>query len=630
MFRVRRIVAKNFLSYPSCDLDFGDDKNFILIEAEPSDGEELRSNGFGKSTLAEMIGFGIYGGLMRTLSTRPPAQDIIRRGAKRAEVEIHLDEVGDKASNKPLAKVVIKRTVDIDGSRTLNMWENGKPRKFDKKGDASKVITEWLGIDFDMFMSRFLTPESTSFIAKKPTERFRVVSSIQTFDWDRVYLDALKRSNVLKNELEQYKRELSDLKIQEVQAEGLHEMVTYKHQSLRGKIEQLTARIDDLKVQIAEQEKKLAELVKELDALEPQVSAAAEEHNKTQRVIVKLQERIRTLKAEKPDVAIRKRFESIGSIKCMYCGRELDTESLIQQLAELRKAEVATLLEDFVNAEALTQTSAKESGAKYTAVKNKYDALAKERDKVNAQLRVFESEVSIISKERGALEAEVEEASQQMSVADSEQRLKNIKTKISEIESTIEHTKQQYFAYLIVRNASQASSPARLNSVFRLLPALAQGVTNVATHLFGRPIRVNFSINDKQLEIESPDLYLSTMSTGERKSFDIAWACTVQDILLQSSRNQIGFFVGDELFDGLDTERISAAINLLKALPIPQIFIITHNESARSAIALAPEVSIIRVTNKNGQSRATFVGATETSTKAKVAQISDSGRELKK
>ena len=282
---------------------------------------------------------------------------------------------------------------------------------------------------------------------------------------------------------------------------------------------------------------------------------------------------------------------------------------LVQQLASIRQAEINEMVTDLDNAILLTQQGCSEVETKYNEVKNNYDAISGDRDKLNSVIKVTESEILIRAKEIKSLELEVEEASRQLSVEEAEKKLQDIREQLALIETQREEKRHQYSAYLIIRNASSASSPARLNSVARLLPALAQGVTNVATHLFARPIRVNFTINDKQLEIESPDLYLNTMSTGERKSFDIAWACTLQDVLLQSSRNQIGFFIGDELFDGLDVERISAAINLIKALPIPQVFIITHNEHAKAAIELSQGVSILRVNNEDGISRASFVAS---------------------
>jgi DNA repair exonuclease SbcCD ATPase subunit len=605
---VQSLKAKNLFSYHDIDLDFSG-KAVILIEAEASSimTTTQKSNGFGKSTIVEAISYALYGKFLRSLGVRIAPIDIITDGEKKMEVEVCLVKEEDQN-----VSIRIHRSLDQSGAKEVSMTVNGVERKFDKKKDMDKAIEEWLGIDFDMILRRFLTPENTSFISLSPSSRFKSIDSLMSFNWDRVYVDAANNIKTIKGVLDGAKKEMQSLEVEKARLEGEKNMLSYQENVRQQKLTDIEKKITELAVKCNDLKAILDPLVASCEEVEKTLEAVRKKYD-THRVLKdRVQQKVRDLQNADPEKDIRKRFNAVGNINCPHCKKDIGTEDLVQHMAADKKKEIADLL-FALSEEVKTVCDAFDASE---MLLRKSQTLLKEEEgkksKAQNDFNIRKAELGILIKEKNAIAKEIANAqADARKLEETTARLADMGERRDTLKVEVTNYEKSHAAYQVVRNASQASSPARLNSVALLLPVLSYGVTTLISHLFSRSIPVAFEIQNDQLWVEAPALHIPTMSTGEKRSFDIAVSLTIQNLALQSSRNQIGFFIGDELFDGLDADRINLSIDLIKAQKIPQIILITHNDKARDVIEMIPEVHVLRVTNDNGISSARFAEVRE-------------------
>jgi DNA repair exonuclease SbcCD ATPase subunit len=605
MYTIGLLEATNFMSHEKLSLDFAG-TTMILVESDSVSDDENKhqSNGFGKSAIAEAISYGIYGRLLRTKGVRVPPSELIMEGADKLTVDLHLTKMGTKKD------ICISRSLSLDGKKTFSMTVDGVLRGYDKRKDHEAAIVSWLGFDFDVLMSRFLTPENTSFIALAPAARFKFISSLLTFNWDKIWGEMSSECRKTKEEIDITKAEIAELKICEAKASGVVEMAQYKETVTVNKIEGLDTKInalateanliqdETLKLETQEQEKSKLLKSKEL------------EYTKSKNLLIKIRERISNIKNADIHKEYEEKFQNVELV-CPECTHTLCPDTIIEQLTLKDMAKAAENVSDLEQAITIAEQAKSVAKVAYEECHLDYTDIKESLASHKTDFRLKKAELTNLLNSKNALEKE-DRVRQTLDTEEAKRELKEARAQLKTLEKLLITKEKYYAAYQMLKNSSQTSSPARLNSMSRILPALAAGVSNVTSHMFGRAINVGFKTDEQQLEIVCPELHITTMSTGERRSFDIAVAYTIQDLALKSSRNMIGFFIGDEIFDGLDGERIQAAVQLIKSLPIPQIFLITHREAARSLIEhSSDDIKIIRVSKNGPYSTAKFIEADE-------------------
>lgn len=603
MYRLSKLYATNFMSYQELYLEF-DGKNFIVIKAEPSDilASEEKSNGFGKSTIAEVISYAIYGKLIRTLGVKVPPDELIKDGEKKLSCGIVL------ANPDVNESIRIERTLTLDNASTVSLFVNDKKKEYDKKGDLSNAIPEFLGLDFDMLLRRFLSPETTPFLKLKPSARYKVIESFLDFNWNKVYTEAQTKEAKYKKETVSLEREKAKLETEKIQLAGQINSLEMLLDSKRDKLNALTKKKEELIPLFVSIDSRLKEAEKELETKEEEVKTLRNSISMHRGLINHHQSTIMSLKKEKPEDSLTMNLSVLSPLKCPHCEKDIAPDNLVQHFLGAKKREIETAIE----------LSVKE----YEHNKQYYDeevkvAEEKEKDLLKAKKKAQslsldrqakKTELTVIMKEEKELTKEIELANESSSnLGVFKTKLSGVQEKLSVVNDRMMEASIKQKAYGLIKTEAQTSSPARLASVKMILPPLSAGVSKIVSHLFSREIKVSFMIEGEELIISAPGLKLVTVSSGETRSFDIAVAFTLQNIALMSSRNKIGFLIGDEIFDHLDGERIELVVGVIKNLSTPQSILITHSEKGKSLLEVIENATILKVTKENGTSTAKFV-----------------------
>jgi DNA repair exonuclease SbcCD ATPase subunit len=123
----------NYRIFADVELDMSGLKLTSIIGQWASDTK--KSNGAGKSYLLESIPFALFG-----TNRSKKVKDVIKRGEKAAEVELHFKLDGSEFR--------VVRRVGVTSS--VKVWIDGKSAAT-KSGDADEVLKQHLGVDEDLF-----------------------------------------------------------------------------------------------------------------------------------------------------------------------------------------------------------------------------------------------------------------------------------------------------------------------------------------------------------------------------------------------------------------------------------------------------------------------------------------------
>jgi len=601
MYTVKHIKAKNFMAYSVIDLDLTE-KSLILIRASQDTlGEAYKSNGAGKSTIAEAICYTLYGRLLRGCKD---IEHIIKEKEKDMFLEIILQnqQTGDMVT---IQRIVEKKA--NENKKSLQFYVNGKLRDFDKKNDADNAIAEFLGISYDMLLTRFLTPENTSFLSLKPSERFVIIDSLMSFDWDKVNRHLTKKVNDIKTKMDVMQNELQGLNLKLSNLSGVLSVLDQIESSTKAKIviidEKLVGYTDNLN-----------ELKEKQTTLKAKGEDLQKEHNKIVQDDRKVYSKISSLARvkeiftkENPDLEYKKKFDKLGEINCPHCNKSISFQDIASHLSSIRKSEIleaVTRLDKLIDEQRAIEKDVK---IKLSNSENEMRNFKTESDLVNSQFSSKMTEVKMLMKEKESLETEIKKYEQQYGSRDDLNKQKDeMIHRQDELNSELSDKDQLYSAYLVMRACTNPSSKVRMMSVEHLLKKLEGGINTLFSSLLDRDIKINFVLGKKEVYIESDDIHIPTMSTGERRCFDISTVFTLQEMASQHCKNNLGIFIGDELFDALDGYRILKVVNLIQNLYIPQIFVVTHNEYAKIQIENLP-LCVIEVSNIEGNANARII-----------------------
>jgi DNA repair exonuclease SbcCD ATPase subunit len=728
MYIISKIEAKNFMCYKELSLDLTNAQNIIIKSSNIEN-----SNGFGKSTIIEIPCWTLYDKLLRGGGGKVNLEDVVSIGEKEVFTAI---ELTDNVKNN----IVRIERFRSEKNKAVKMFINGVEREFDKKTDLNLFISNWLGLDYDGFTRRVLSPENISFLNLTSSERFYSIANLINFNWDKVWNNVQNKIKTCKNELDMIEAETSslqltiikeegDLKLYKNQVEMLQEqkiVLEEKRDRARNEYAKIKEEVDKCEIEITNLNniinsfnitettineelssinKKIANLLayenfqkqrdcieeanksltvkfdklvkkeKELktaiDKAEKMVFEKQKENDKALKLVNDAQDvvdnykvMLMTLQAQEKEF---KKYSTL-SFSCPHCKKNINGDNIIESLREVSKREYSeqqlkdmlaeaevkkekalenktkindecikesnkvvelsgelnsiekemtnimqeqkrneSLLKDLPEKPEYTEKELraleKEQQDKLTLLKEQKDKKQKELDKIKEVMWSYKTTLNTITIEGKELNKTITDIINKINqipeISKIESELENKKVKYNDLKKKAEDIHNYYDAYTIIKQGVQPSSEARLNAISRLLPYISDGISKLMSGLLQEKIDIRFDFSDKKLDIICDNYNLRTLSTGQRRCFDIAIATTIQEIAQRTSKNQIGFFIADELFDGLDQNRLYLVMSLLQNLKIPEMFIISHRLEAQELLKTLPNVSNILV-NRNG------------------------------
>lgn len=194
----KKVKAKNFLCFgkDGIELDFNNYDNIVLIRgknydvvSKPDQDASSYSNGVGKSSIPQLIVYGLYGKTIRK-PKKVGHKDVIHHGSsKDLIVEVYWDDYKVERRRKP---------------DSLRLWKS-KEGIFDESTEITlggmpatqKEIESILGLNYETFVNIFVFTDdnSTSFLECDAAEKRNIVENLLSLEKYRNYFENAKKIN---------------------------------------------------------------------------------------------------------------------------------------------------------------------------------------------------------------------------------------------------------------------------------------------------------------------------------------------------------------------------------------------------------------------------------------------------
>lgn len=190
----KRIVAKNFMCFgeDGIDLELAKYGNIVLVKGKNLDSlrkgeeEKLSSNGSGKSSIPEIIVYGLFGKTIKSPKKISHKDVLHNKTTKGLVIEIYWDNYKIERKRKPDSlKLWKSETGDFDHAEELTL--GGMPA-------TQKLIEDIIGLNYQTFINIFVFTDdnSTSFLECDASEKRSIVENLLSLEKYRGYLDAAK------------------------------------------------------------------------------------------------------------------------------------------------------------------------------------------------------------------------------------------------------------------------------------------------------------------------------------------------------------------------------------------------------------------------------------------------------
>lgn len=530
--KIKSISWKNFGSYGNNTqkLVFDEQQgNFYLV---------VGSNGAGKSTVSDVIKFGLYGKL-----DNKKLADIPNRFNKNAYVQIILEK-------NPTTLVTIERGI---APGIFNLSVNGIPYdQAGKKNMQEFLEDEILGIPYYVFnnMISLSINDFKSFISMRVHDKRMII--------DRLF--GLEIIGAIKWKVKY------QIKLLKEQAESLFTEISVLEQTIKksnSEMELLNEKLkiagEEKKTELIEQGQKLNAFIKKagehLEAIETKDKDLKDSIDSWNKTLYGLQSECKH-RTEKINL-----FEK-G--KCPTCESDLTTsyhQNLLQDYLnsnETAKAEIADIKETH---EELTEKKKK--------LKAMYDEVNRKKLTASAQVTLINEE---LKKLNSAENFDEQTSSLQNIITDSETKKND-----AAVKKDIEERKANF--YKIVEDVF-GDKGIKLAAIKRILPLLNTEIKKVLQDL-NMDYRVIFN-EEFEVDIQHLGFNVSPdqLSTGERKKVDFA-ALIALIRLMKMKFAGVNMIFLDEIFSSIDSDGIYHILKVLhktcRELNL-NIFVINHSQ----------------------------------------------------
>jgi DNA repair exonuclease SbcCD ATPase subunit len=193
--KIKFVRGENIICFKKIEINFEKLGSVIVVRGKNFDDQEIgvnsnfNSNGSGKSSLADVISYALYGKTLKK-PKKIAHGDVIHNDADYLKVEIAIDNY--------LITRTRKRTKSSDKG-TLDVWRDGSKLSMSKPILEKLVIEEVIGLTYEVFSNVFLFGDdiSSSFLECDLTDKRNIVENLLSLDRFRDYHENAK--NNLKN-----------------------------------------------------------------------------------------------------------------------------------------------------------------------------------------------------------------------------------------------------------------------------------------------------------------------------------------------------------------------------------------------------------------------------------------------
>jgi len=584
--QIKNIIANNVFRYKNFELDF--DNKVYLVLGRVSDSFE-KSNGAGKSSIIDIIFYGLYG---KTL---------------RGQTDISTDHKGNSKVIINFDNKKIVRGRSVNGENLLEMYEDNK-KIVGKKKELNEFVSN--KINYELFkLITTLTPKNNFFVLNDNDKKDLLISLTKNDIIDKIYenvkndLYELEKKNfdLLINDLEN--RLIDKDKIEKEYEETQNKLEKYlEYEKGLLKLNEYENLKEKYEIDLKDLKKKYEKLLVEGKELAKRVKDIKEiDLTNIQNEIAEYKQKIKGLEEKKNE--FKEKLEKLGNTdECPLCGTKLINKEKIKnnykniindsikQINELNESlvnikkhyEIEKTKKEQQDEDLLAY---KEKKAEFNIIKENYKKKEIEfnelEEKYKSYLKYKNCKVSLVDiqnlKIRYGQLKQMYETNKELEKKLVE--IKKEKLKIDKEKTELEEIKKIFskdgLKQFIIQKITSFLEVKINDMVVKIFDDM---IIKILLDFTEKRNLMNIQIirNDEIFDIDE-------LSTGERRILEIIFQIALNDLFELVNNDTINFMIFDEAFDALDKNNIDKINEIIKLLEEKNktIFVISHNSDVK-------------------------------------------------
>ena len=658
----KRIIAKNFLCFGDkpFDITFNQYGNILLVKGTNLDscrkGEEARlsSNGSGKSSIPEIIVYGLFGKTIKS-PKKIGHKEVMHIGAsKNLSVEVFWDDYKLERKRKP-DSLKLWKSEDGKFDDTTELTLGGMPA-------TQKLIEDIIGLNYQTFLNIFIFTDdnSVSFLECDAAEKRTIVENLLSLEKYRSFLDVAKQtqkehSQTIKNlQLEcdfiskSIKSHNDNIAIYEQKTKVWKVTKINEVKSMAADVSSAEKELQELSnsqdVQIYEDaQKELAEIMGKLETIIPEKDSIIEQIDPYEKSIRNAKENKSKLDSDKHDIALKKKeYVSTGQklkevlqkidklepgVVCDHCFGKVDPSNYgeikakhLEEMADI-KSKYTALEVDSKNLDvkiAVLDQEIKDHNDKLAKIISQKQQKELEIGKLNRKtddlrrIKVpdnsvkkagLEEKIRIIKERTNAILAELKGLSpyddmlvkEQSQIIEKTEQL-NIKNKSLEETGSL----AEYYGFWIT---AFGDTGIRKYVIDEIIPALNDNVNYWLQYLIDNKIKITFDNELNETIIKHPDnkpLNYHILSNGQKRRVNLALSQSFAHVMSLNTGRYPSLVFLDEVTSNIDPVGVEGIYKMICELSKEkQVVITTHDHDLLELLNGCQELHLVM---KNGSS----------------------------
>ena len=636
----KKVTAKNFLCFGSegIEIDFEKYNNIILVKGKNLDtskkGEEARlsSNGSGKSSIPEMIVYGLFGKTIKN-PKKISHKDVMHVNAsKNLCVEIYWDDYKVERKRKPDSLRLWKDPAGKYGEDT-EMTLGGMPA-------TQGLIEDILGLNYQTFINIFIFTDdnSSSFLECDAAEKRNIVENLLSLEKYRGYhenakLLAKEHQTVIKNA--QMNLDYASQSLSEHQ-KNLESLKLKKQSWAKLKIDEINKWDENIKIAQGEiivldknddlqkyedAQKKIAGHLEEMKVVQIKLDGHLSEKVVFDLESTSIKGEQRDIEQQKHNYVLKKQelaakgkqlavvLEKIrkleSGVKCDHCFGTVDPSNYVKveeqhknDLEEIKKLYAAED-QELKKADGTLQEIVK----KHSAVQGKISSCLIEISKCESALSGHRTQISLLqkiqppdsSKKKAGLEEKIKLLNESIAkakgeldasspyedmIAETTTKIESSKQVIDEKNANLVELKQlsDYYSFWTV---AFGDSGIRKYVIDEIIPALNANVNYWLSFLIDNKLQIQFDneLNETISKYpEEKNLLYHVLSNGQRRRINLALSQSFAHVMSLNTGRFPSLVFLDEVTTNIDPVGVEGIYNMICELSKDkQVIVTTHD-----------------------------------------------------